>query len=137
MFTPTFNITLALKFESSEQLEWISDVLGLSPSLYFPKTSAKTGTAERNQNVWVYKKKICGYTGDASVCINEFLESIPNISQKLEYIGQYAKCIFRLSIVSEWAQIGFFLTPKDMDSLSRLSIPLEVSIFSWGNCEKE
>ena len=42
-----------------------------------------------------------------------------------------------LSVVSLYAQIGFTLSPSDLDLLNKLDVAVEMSVFSWGGCVDE
>lgn len=137
MVDSTFDLTISLIIKSSNSLEHISTVLGISPTSYRNREQSQFGFIESDKNIWVYSKKYRNYDGNISIQISNFLDDIPNYSFGITFARQHAECTIRISIISDWAQNAFSLESKELEVIRNLDVPLEVSIFSWGNCVSE
>lgn len=137
MISHTFDLTVSLTFESVNALGHISTILGVSPTSYINKEKPKFSFVKSDKYVWVYSKKYRDYDGSVAVHIDDFLADIPDYSSKIRIACQYANCALRISVVTNWAQSGFSLGTKELEIIHRLDIPLEISVFSWGNCVDE
>ena len=125
-----FQTSIVIIIKSSEPIDVISEKMGISPT----KVSQNQNAADSNaNNLWAYKKRFIDGT-NFSVCLQSFLEEIPFLSQKIAMIKQYGSCTLRVSIVSLFAQIGFSISNSDLQTLSSLDIPFEITLFSYGNC---
>lgn len=134
MTNSTFDLALSLKFESENTLDWLSDFLGIYPTTYIPKGTSQFDFIKYDKNIWILTKKYSNYNGNDPIGIDSFLDSISNLLPKIEDIKQHINCSFRVSVVSEWAQICYTIKPDSLAILNRLSIPLEISVLSWGHC---
>lgn len=137
MTNATYDLTISLLFKSANEIEHISSIMEVSPTSYINKEHSKHRFIECNTNVWVYAKKYKDYDGSIAIHIEDFFSYIPDYLSKIASARKYAECTLRISIVTDWAQSGFSLEPKELDTIRSLNIPLEVSIFSWGNCMNE
>lgn len=137
MVKNTFDLIILLKIETDENLDYISDILNLSPTDSIKKGERKLKFSdEAESNIWMYDKKFrdCENIGN-KLC--GFLESIPQLSQKIDDVKKIGTITMRISLISDLAQIGITLSEKDLALLSDLQIPLEISVFSWGGCVDE
>lgn len=137
MINSVFDLAISLKFESENALDWISDLLGVCPTTYIPKGMTLFDFVKADKYIWVLTKRSSEYDGNKPIEIGTFFDTVPDILLKIEDIKQHARCSFRISVVSEWAQIGYTINPENLAYLNRLSIPLEISVFSWGRCVDE
>ena len=137
MIVQMFDLLIVLKIETDENIEFVSDILNLSPTDSIKKGERKYKLLDESErNIWMYNKKIrdCKEIGD-KLC--EFLENIPQLFLRIEELKKIGIVTIRMSVVSEFAQIGVSLSEKDLTMLSCLKIPFEISIFSWGKCVDE
>ena len=137
MVNSTYDLTISLTFESVDPIGHISSIMGVSPTSYLNKERSKFSFYKSDKNIWVYAKKYRDYDGSISIQLEDFFAGIPDYSSKIKNARQYAKCAFRISVVTNWAQSGFSLGTKELEVIHCLDIPLEVSVFSWGNCVSE
>lgn len=132
-----FRITVCLIVHTSKSADDISQMVG-----FFHSTQLKDGKQQYkrsnvlNENLWTLSKKYSGTTsGGRYVC--DFFETYPNLADRISAIKHTENCALRLSVVSEAAQVGFALSPADLQILNKLGIPFEVSVFSYGFCEDD
>ena len=137
MAVTTFDFLIWLKIETEEDIDFITDVLNLKPTDSIQKGERKSKVlAPAESNIWIYgaQYRDCTHTEGK---MSEFLEGIPLLFRKIEELRKIGIVTIRISLVSEFAQIGANLSEKDLLLLSRLQIPLEISVFSWGGCIDE
>lgn len=132
-----FTLMLSLRFESEDAIDFITDILGVLPTSYQTKGGTKFKFIQLGKNIWLFSKKYSNWDGSVSICVEDFLSNIPDYLQRIKIAQKYAKCFLRISVVSDWAQAGFFIEPKEIGRIYDLDIPVEISIFSWGNCVTE
>ncbi len=125
-----FQTSIAIIIRSSEPIDVISEKMGISPTKVSQNQNAVDSDAN---NLWAYKKRFKDGT-NFSVCLQNFIEEIPFLSQKIAMLKQYSSCTLRVSIVSLFAQLGFTISNSDLQTLSSLDIPFEITLFSYGNC---
>ncbi|MBQ9778160.1 MAG: hypothetical protein IJW22_04455 [Clostridia bacterium] len=128
----SFDLTLALIIHSNEPIEHIKAYLDIDLEQRanhgieeFPKVS---------QNLYFCKTKYeeCSNTDFA---INDFLQKLFISPKKINLLKKIGDCTLRLFVQSDYAQIGFKLSKKSLALLSSLSLPLEISILSWGEVD--
>lgn len=137
MTNSTYDLTISLLFKSVKDIEHISSIMEVQPTSYINKEHSKYRFIECDTNVWVYAKKYQDHDGSIAVHIGDFFSYIPDYLSKIASARKHADCTLRISIVTDWAQSGFSLGTNELEIIRSLDIPLEVSIFSWGNCMDE
>ncbi|MGM9602720.1 MAG: hypothetical protein ACI3W5_14200 [Faecousia sp.] len=83
--------------------------------------------------VWTLSKRFQKCT-DIDTNLSEFLECIPDYHKFVQRLKQYGECVVRISVVSTFGQFGFSIAPSDIGILNQLNIPLEITVFSYGEC---
>lgn len=124
-----FNLTIALIIRTEAPIELITNIIGYSPS----KCVCDHSTSE---NLWIRYERYKNIV-DIEDYLSCFFVSMPNIDRQILAAKAYGSITLRLSLVSEYGQFGFVLSPTDLALLQRIDVPLEVSIFSLGNCMDE
>lgn len=132
MSISVFDITIALLVQTTAPLDVISEIMETIPTKQAPTFNSDGKVIGEKCNTWVFHTQYKNQT-DLDMCLCNFLSRIPDISQKILLAKQYGKCALRLSIVSIYGQFGFELKPSDLQILTPLDIPLEISVFSYGN----
>lgn len=128
---------ICLRIETNESIDHISNILGVKPTDFILKGESKSkALSPSEKNIWMYDKKIkdCKEIGEN---IFLFFEKLPNIFEKIEAIKKVGMISIRLSVISDFAQIGFDLSERDINIINRLGVPIEISFFSWGGCIDE
>ena len=84
-------------------------------------------------DIWTYKKT---YTCEGSVddLLIDFLHETNLTKQKSAHLSRLGNCSLRISLVSDYAQMGISLSHSSIKRIEELEIPLEISVFSWGEC---
>ena len=118
------DIRLGIIIDTPESAEVISSIMGVPPTNTF-----RTETGNR----WVYTKRYKKQK-DIDQCIQEYFSSIPDLAEKIKSAQQYGSCVFRLSVVSVLGQFGVSFSQSDLQLLSQLDIPMDISVFSYGCC---
>ena len=137
MIDTKFELSICLKIETDEDIDMISNVLNLSPTDSIKKGTRKSKVLDKAEsNIWMYDVKY-GTCNDIGKSLHEYLESIPQLFCKTEELKKIGTIAIRLSIVSDFAQIGISLSEEEVALLNRLQIPIEMSILSWGQCVDE
>ena len=124
MSTIRLNIHLGIMVDTPESPEVISSIMEVPPTKLF-----KTDTGNRWVHIKLYKNQ-----KDIDNCIQEYFASIPDVVEKIKRVQQYGSCVLRVSVVSLLGQFGFCMSKSDLQLLSQLDIPMEISIFSFGCC---
>ena len=124
MSVARLDIHLGIIVDTPESTEFITSIMGVPQTQLF---RTETG------NKWVYKK-IFKNQKDIDKCIQEYFASIPGIIEKIKRVQRYGSCVFRVSVVSLLGQFGFSMSKTDLQLLSQLDIPMEISVFSLGYC---
>lgn len=134
MMESQFDLSICLVVKTDKAVESISAIMGTAPTRMVKAGETQLSFIPKSdKNVWVLRKRYAQQT-DVGVCLDTFLGSIPNVNEKIHEVNQYGVCTLRVSIISLMGQIGFSLSPYNMQLLNQLGIPLEVSIFSYGYC---
>ncbi len=118
------DIRLGIIIDTPESAEVISSIMGVPQTKLF---RTEVG------NKWVYNK-LYKNQKDIDQCIQEYFASIPDVVEKIKRVQQYGSCVLRVSVVSLLGQFGFCMSKSDLQLLSQLDIPMEISIFSFGCC---
>ena len=84
-------------------------------------------------DIWTYKKT---YTCEGSVddFLIDFLHETNLTKQKSAHLSRLGNCSLRISLVSNYAQMGISLSHSSIKRIEELEIPLEITVFSWGEC---
>ena len=134
MTDATFNLSICLKIETEENIDFITDVLNLRPTDLIKKGERKSRVLDAAEsNIWIYDVKY-GDCKNIEGKISEFLDGIPQLFQKTKDLERIGTVTIRISIVSDFAQLGVGFSKKDLSLLSCLQIPIEISVLSWGQC---
>ena len=137
MIDTKFELSICLKIETDEDIDIVSHVLGLSPTDFIVKGTRKSKVLEEAEsNIWMYDVKY-GTCKEIGKSLREFLESKPQLFHKIEDLKKIGTITIRISIISDFAQIGIGFSEEELVFLSRLQIPIEMSILSWGQCVDE
>lgn len=137
MIDTTFDLSICLKIETEENIDFITDVLNLRPTDSIKKGERKSRVLdEAESNIWMYDVKY-GACKNTEGMLCGFLEGIPRLFQKIKDLKKIGTATIRISIVSDFAQIGVGFAENDLLLLSRLQIPIEISVISWGQCMDE
>jgi len=132
-----FNLHITIKIETNKPIEFISDILDAEPTDFVRMGEAKFDFLDKaEQNIWILTE-IHTDLNEIGNHIQDFIKSNSIFCKKINELNKIGKCVLRLSVVSDYAQIGFCLSQEDLQLLSQLNIPFEISIFSWGNCVDE
>lgn len=132
-----FDLLICLAIETDEKIESISAVLNTHPTDAIIKGEQRSKIiAAAEKNIWMYdeKHRECKEIGRKFV---DFFDNIHQIFVKIEELKKLGRVSLRVSIISEFAQIGVCFSEKDLNLLNYLNIPLEISILSWGQCLEE
>lgn len=135
MIKSEFDLAICLIIESAEPIEYISKIMGIHPSRSINKGESRFSFIRKaDNNIWMFRKR---YKQPArfSECLQQFFEEIPERKSSICEVKQLGTCTLRISIISVFGQIGFSLSERDIRLLNQLEIPLEISIFSFGNCD--
>lgn len=129
-----FDLGICLIIESAEPIEYISKIMGIPPSRSIKKGESRfVFTSKADNNIWMFRKRFKKPTG-FSACLQQFFEEIPEFDSRISELMHWGTCALRISVVSVFGQIGLSLSPKDIGLLNQLEIPVEISVFSYGNC---
>ena len=129
-----FDLMICFKIETNDEIDTITNILNINPTDYILKGVSRSVVLEpAEKNVWMYDKKYRN-CNSIETLLQNFFEDIPNLFNKIGELRAYGEISIRLSIISDFAQIGFTLSEKDIKYLNCLNIPVEISIFSWGGC---
>lgn len=130
----TFDATVCLIFKTAYPIESISAIMEIEPTGTIRQGESRFAFIPKaDKNVWTLRKRYIQQS-DIGACLQDYFESIPGFKEKICEVNQYGICTLRLSIISLWGQIAFSLSSNDLQFLSQLGIPFEVSIFSYGQC---
>lgn len=134
MIVAKFNATIGLIIKSSKHTKIISNIVGFPPAKELAENTIDPCVSPKgNTKIWIIKKRYEDRT-DIETCLQDFLNDIPNYQLCVQQIKQYGTCAIRISIVTSFGQFGFSLSPTDFHILAELGIPLEISVFSLGEC---
>lgn len=129
-----FDLMICFKIETNDEIDTITNILNINPTDYILKGVSRSVVLEpAEKNVWMYDKKYRN-CNSIETLLQNFFEDISNLFNKIGELKAYGEISIRLSIISDFAQIGFTLSEKDIKYLNCLNIPVEISIFSWGGC---
>lgn len=132
-----FDLRIVLRFEtmkSLSEIEYITKLLNIEPSKVIKKGEilSKKPLLKSKSFVWQLETERILNCSDIDNQIEDFFTRYPSIIKNIEYLNNYTTIRFRISIVSDFAQVGFSLSTKSIELLKRLNVPCEISIFSWG-----
>lgn len=134
MMDTEFDLAICLIIKTDEKIESISKIMEIVPSGSIIKGQSRFDFLPKvNENIWVLRKRY-KQQSDIGTSMRDFLGGIPEFEKKIQEVNKHGICTLRISIVSLWGQIAFSLSPDELHLLSKLGIPFEVSIFSYGNC---
>ena len=137
MIETQFNVTVGLIIRTAMQLDLITKIMEISPSKIIQNFNEYPISSETEYSgIWVFRKQF-KQQKDVDSCIEAFFECIPNIKEKVRQVNYFGNSTLRISLVSEYGQIGFSLSPNNQHLLSEMDMPFEVSIFSYGMCIDE
>lgn len=137
MMQEQFDVAIGLIITTTIKLELITQIMGIAPTKSVQKCDEKSVLSDKlNSNMWIFRERF-KYQSDIDTCMYKFFKSIPNLKDKIYEANRYGSCVLRISLVSEYGQIGFSLSANNIQFLSELDIPVEVSIFSYGQCIDE
>ena len=129
----SFDVTTGISIRSLAPCDTISKIMGVEPNKYIKKGESQF-QEKACENIWIYRVKHKN-SFNLDICVDEFMESIPDLRKKVNEIKPYGECSLRISIVSLMAQIPFSISSYNLQRLSILDIPLDISVFSWGNVD--
>lgn len=84
-----------------------------------------------SENLWIFTKKFCERRF-MDYMVRDVIKTCNLDSEKIKFINDIGSCCLRISIQSDYAQIGIDISNQSIQSLSSLGIDVEMSIFSWG-----
>lgn len=84
-----------------------------------------------SENLWIFTKKFCEHRF-MDYMVQDVIKTCELDSEKIKFINDIGRCCLRISIQSDYAQIGIDISNKSIQSLSSIGIDVEMSIFSWG-----
>lgn len=138
MISNFFDVRLTFRIETSESMfviESITNIIGIQPTTIIKKGDflSKTLNLISNCYAWELSEK---YTEceDIGNVIEDFFDRHPSILTRNIELRKMATVRFIISIVSDFAQVGFTINTRSIDFLKSLNIPCEFSLFSWGGC---
>ena len=130
MAMSTFDVTVRIIIHSHEISETISAIMGV------PQTIRYNTPRFPNDKTWSYSVVYKNQT-DIDECIGCFLSAIPGLPSKIAKVQALGDCAIRVSVVSEYGQFGYGLSPETLRLLAQLNIPFETTVFSFGSCVDE
>ena len=132
-----FDLKIILRFETAKSLyeiEQITNLLNIQPSKVIKKGEilSKKPLLKSKSYVWQLETERIRNCDDIDNHIEDFFSKYPSVIENSEYLNDHTTVRFRISVVSDFAQIGFSLNTKSIELLNRLNVPCEFSLFSWG-----
>ena len=132
-----FDLKIILRFETAKSLyeiEQITNLLNIQPSKVIKKGEilSKKPLLKSKSYVWHLETERIRNCDDIDNHIEDFFSKYPSVIENSEYLNDHTTVRFRISVVSDFAQIGFSLNTKSIELLNRLNVPCEFSLFSWG-----
>ena len=134
MTDTSFDLSIFLRIETNIAPEDIVNLLNVSPTAIIPKGDhlfAFVGKVNNNIIIYENKYRSCQCIGNR---ISNFFEEYQEITNKIDELRKFCFCSLRLSIISDYAQIGLSLSPEDLQLLNKFNLPFEISVLSWGGC---
>lgn len=129
-----FDVTMALIIHTTESLSRITEIMGIAPTTSIKGCDANTDDLSMSgESIWIYHTKYKRKT-DLDQCMQQFVAQFSDFSSRVTEAKKNGICAIRISIVSLYAQFGFSLSNQELQLLSELNIPLEMTVFSFGNC---
>lgn len=132
MYESEYSISLSLIISNCD-MQSIPNVLSKKPTqVLFKGKKALKCLPPSDKDVWVYTKM---YPQEQPLeCIlADFITDCELDENRVNAIQKVGNCCIRLSIQSDYAQIGLRVSSDSLRLLVQTGIDLEVSIFSWGN----
>lgn len=137
MTTTMYDLSICLKIETEESIDSVTEILGQIPTCSIKKGERLSRVLEpAESNIWMYDVKYRDCKDNVGLMSN-FLGGIKNIFQRIESIKAIGNVTIRVSVVSDFAQLGIGFSEEELLLLSSLQIPLEISVLSWGMCIDE
>ena len=137
MIEAQFNVTIGLIIRTKLQLDLITKIMEICPSKVIQNSNEYSTISEKEcHSIWVFRERFT-CQNDVDSCFEIFYKHIPNIKEKVREANRYGTSILRISLVSEYGQIGFSLSPNNIQLLNEMGMPVEISIFSYGMCIDE
>ena len=132
-----FDLHISLIIATPKEIEEITDFLGVEPTDFTRKGQTRSKVIPKaSENHWFFTKKHRNLK-EIGCTISDFFNEFSDLPKKVSALGGDTKASIRLSVISDYAQIGFCLSPQDLELLNKTNIPFEISILSWGECEKQ
>ena len=137
MIEAQFNVTIGLIIRTKLQLDLITKIMEICPSKVIQNSNEHSTISEKEcHSIWVFRERFT-CQNDVDSCFEIFYKHIPNIKEKVREANRYGTSTLRISLVSEYGQIGFSLSPNNIQFLNEMGMPVEISIFSYGMCIDE
>lgn len=113
----------------------VGNNLHIEPSRVVKKGEIISKTIGESQyDVWTYE---IGFDANKTPdrALEEILSTISPSKNYLQSLACTADVKIKCYVQSNYAQIGFELSPKVLKELASMNIKLEISILSWGGVE--
>lgn len=129
-----FNVMIGLIVHTDDSIERVSEIMGTTPSNDLREGNGMAYEAlVSGKKTWIYRMRFNRQT-DTEPCIRQFVSQFPEFSTRVSEVKKIGDCTIRMSIVSLYAQVGFSLSAQELQTLSTLNIPFEITLLSFGNC---
>ncbi len=127
-----YDVSISLKIVTDKSIESVSDSIGFMPTEVFRKGSKPFRNADYTSphNVWLLTERYPEQS-DIRYAVGRFFQKFGDCAAKANRM-QEAEPSIRISLVSDFAQMGFTLTDAELDFLKRSCLPIEFSVFSFG-----
>ena len=127
-----YDVSISLKTVTDKSIESVSDSIGFMPTEVFRKGSKPFRNADYTSphNVWLLTERYPEQS-DIRYAVGRFFQKFGDCAAKANRM-QEAEAAIRISLVSDFAQMGFTLTDAELDFLKRSCLPIEFSVFSFG-----
>ena len=131
MFDSNYRIEISLLIYGYKQVV-IDECLGITPTIYWSKgTQLSKVIPPISDDLWIYTKKY-GEGCLQDEMIIDFFHACALDADKVTLLNKDGRCCVRISIQSDYAQMGISLSPIVLRIFSLLGIEVEFSVFSLG-----
>ena len=132
-----FDLHISLIITTPKEIEEITDFLGVEPTDFIKKGQSRSKvTPKATENRWIFTNKHRELK-EIGCTISDFFNEFSDLPKKVGTLGGDTKASIRLSVISDSAQIGFCLSPQDLELLCKINIPFEISVLSWGEADAQ
>jgi len=127
----TGNCSLIIRGDNINLAE-IEENLQIKPSRVVRKGEIISKTIGKSQyNVWVFEIKF-GKNKLPNIALEEMLTAISSSKTYLKGLIDTVDIRIKCYVQSDYAQVGFEISPNVLKKLADMNMKLEISILSWG-----